>query len=196
MERMTTEKLAVLVRRMSRGSLLLGSLLALFGCAKTTTERLGLPVLPTVPHVELGRYLGIWYEIASFPQSFQEGCTGTRAEYALRADGELDVTNRCWLGSLDGEEKVARGRARIVDRVTNSKLEVSFFRPFWGDYWIVELGPSYEYAVVGHPSRDYLWILSREPSMAPETYNAVVARLQGLGYQVSRLNRTMQKGKG
>lgn len=61
---------------------------------------------------------------------------------------------------------MARGRARVVDPSTNAKLEVSFFRPFWGDYWIIDLGAAYEYAVVGHPGRDYLWILSRAPTMA------------------------------
>ncbi len=196
MEGMIASKLVASLQRGGRVSVFLGLLVVPLGCAKTTTERLGLPPLVTVPRVELERYLGTWYEIASFPQSFQEGCTGSQAQYALRTDGELDVTNRCRLGSLDGEEKVARGRARVVDRTTNAKLEVSFFRPFWGDYWIVELGSNYEYAVVGHPSRDYLWILSREPFMAPETYNAVVARLQGLGYQVSRLNRTLQVKNG
>jgi apolipoprotein D and lipocalin family protein len=74
------------------------------GCASTTTERLHLPALETVAHVDIGRYLGTWYEIASFPQSFQRGCTGTAATYTLREDGDLDVMNRCRLGSLDGKE--------------------------------------------------------------------------------------------
>jgi apolipoprotein D and lipocalin family protein len=161
-------------------------------CAATTTERLHLPALETVAHVDLGRYLGTWYEIASFPQSFQRGCTGTTATYALRDDGELDVTNRCRLGALDGKEKVALGRARLVDRVTNAKLEVSFFRPFWGRYWIIDLAQDYSYAVVGHPGRDYLWILSRTPTMSEAVYQAIVTRLQAQGYETSRLVRTLQ----
>jgi apolipoprotein D and lipocalin family protein len=162
------------------------------GCASTTTERLHLPALETVPHVDLARYLGTWYEIASFPQSFQRGCTATTATYTLRDDGQLDVLNRCRLGSPDGEEKTARGRARVVDRSTNAKLEVSFFRPFWGAYWIIDLAPDYSYAVVGHPGRDYLWILSRTPTMSDETYQRIVARLRAQGYETSRLVRTVQ----
>jgi len=162
------------------------------GCATSTTKRLGLPPLEVVKHVELSRYLGTWYEIASFPQSFQRGCTATTATYTLRADGDLDVLNRCRLGSVDGEEKSARGRARVIDRVTNAKLEVSFFRPFWGDYWIVDLADDYAYAVVGHPGRDYLWILAREPSMDEATYASLVARLQAQGYETARLVRTVQ----
>jgi apolipoprotein D and lipocalin family protein len=162
------------------------------GCATPTTERLHLPPLETVAHVDLSRYLGTWYEIASFPQSFQRGCTATTATYTLRPDGDIDVLNRCRLDSVDGKEKAALGRARVTDRSTNAKLEVSFFRPFWGDYWIIGLADDYSYAVVGHPGRDYLWILSRTPAMTEPVYQAVVARLQGLGYETSRLVRTLQ----
>ena len=162
------------------------------GCATSTTERLRLPPLQTVAHVDLSRYLGTWYEIANFPQSFQRGCTATTATYTLRADGDIDVLNRCRKGSVDGEEKSALGRARVVDRATNAKLEVSFFRPFWGDYWIIDLSDDYSYAVVGHPGRDYLWILARTPTMPETTYQSLVTRLQAQGYETSRLVRTLQ----
>jgi apolipoprotein D and lipocalin family protein len=170
-----------MLRRLA--SFILGSL-ALGGCSASTTERLRLPPLQTVPHVDLERYLGTWYEIASFPQRFQRGCTATSATYRLREDGDVDVLNRCRLGSPQGKEKSARGRARVVDRASNARLEVSFFRPFWGQYWIVDLGQDYEYAVVGHPSRDYLWILGRTPAMDPAVYEAIVARLRVQGYEV------------
>jgi apolipoprotein D and lipocalin family protein len=160
------------------------------GCGATTTARLNLPPLETVAQVDLGRYVGTWYEIANFPHSFQRGCTATTATYTLRSDGEIEVLNRCRKGSVHGPEKAARGRARVVDRSSNAKLEVSFFRPFWGDYWIIDLGQSYEYAVVGHPSRDYLWILSRTPSMDTGVYDGIVARLAARGYETSRLVRT------
>ncbi|MDH4281235.1 MAG: lipocalin family protein [Myxococcales bacterium] len=166
--------------------------IAQLGCGETTTERLHLPPLETVPEVDLNRYLGTWYEIASYPQSFQEGCTGTTATYTLRDDGQIDVLNECRKGSLDGKEDSARGRARVVDRDTNAKLEVSFFRPFWGDYWIIDLGPDYEYAVVGHPSRDYLWILSRTPTLDEATYEGISSRLEQEGYPLDRLQKTIQ----
>ncbi|MBN1606017.1 MAG: lipocalin family protein [Polyangiaceae bacterium] len=162
-------------------------------CAKTTTVRLGLPELETVAHVDLNRYVGTWYDIASFPQSFQEGCTGTTATYALRADGDIDVVNRCRKGSLTGEEDTATGRARVVDAVTHAKLEVSFFRPFWGDYWIIDLADDYSYAVVGHPSRDYLWILSRRPALERGVYRGILGRLRAQGYEVERLRKTQQE---
>ena len=173
----------------------LALILAAAGCSTTTTERLRLPPLGTVEHVDLQRYLGTWYEIASFPQRFQRGCTATTATYALRPDGQIDVLNRCRKDALDGPERAARGRARVVDRTSNAKLEVSFFWPFWGDYWIIDLGQDYDFAVVGHPSRDYLWILSRTPTMDPGRYASVVRKLEAQGYETARLQRTAQPGQ-
>ena len=165
----------------------------LAACAQTTTARLGLPPLATVAHVDLPRYLGTWYEIASYPQSFQKGCTGTTATYSLREDGLVRVENRCFKPDLDGELDTSEGRARVVDEKTNAKLEVSFFGPFWGDYWIIDLGKDYEYAVVGHPSRDYLWILSRTPKMDESLYRDLVRRAEAQGYDERRLRRTKQR---
>ena len=170
---------------------ILASLATLAGCSTSTTERLGLPPLETVAHVDLALYVGTWYEIASFPQSFQRGCVATTATYTIRGDGDIDVLNRCRKDALDGKEKSALGRARVVDGATNAKLEVSFFRPFWGDYWIVDLGADYDYAVVGHPGRDYLWILSRASTMPEATYEGILARLKAQGYDTSRLKRTL-----
>lgn len=174
--------------------LLLG--LALAGCGATTTELLRLPPLETVPAVDLERYQGTWYEIASYPQSFQEGCTATTAQYTAREDGEIDVVNRCRKGGLDGEPSESRGRARVVDRETNAKLEVSFFPLVWGAYWVIDLAPDYSHAVVGHPSRDYLWILSRTPALEQETLDRIRARLEAQGYPLERLVLTPQSPPG
>lgn len=165
--------------------------LLLVGCA-TTTSKLGLPPLTTVDRVEVSRYLGTWYEIASFPQRFQKGCTGTAAYYTLRDDGVITVVNRCRKDALDGPEDVAQGLARVVDTRTNAKLEVSFFRPFWGDYWIIDLADDYSYAVVGHPGRDYLWILSRTPTLPDDVYQGILKRLEAKSYPLDRLQKTAQ----
>ena len=179
---------------MGRLGAMIASLVAT-GCATSTTERLRLGPLETVAHVDLGRYVGTWYEIASFPQSFQRGCTATMATYTIRDDGDIDVVNRCRKGAPDGPEKVARGRARVVDASTNAKLEVSFFRPFWGDYWIIDLGHEYDYAVVGHPSRDYLWILARTTVIRPELYESITRKLTAQGYETGRLVRTVHRAE-
>lgn len=162
------------------------------GCAAGSGAATEPPPLRTVERVELDRYLGTWFEIASYPQRFQKDCTATKAEYSLLDDGEIRVENSCRKHTLDGKPDVARGRARVVDRVTNAKLEVSFFRPFWGDYWVIDLGADYEYAVVGHPSREYLWVLSRTPSLDTVVYDGILERLVAQGYDTSRLRRTLQ----
>ncbi len=173
-------------------SLLLGAALLTTACAGSTTESQSLPPLETVAEVDVPRYLGTWYEIASFPQRFQEGCTATTATYSEGKKGQISVLNRCRKGGLDGELDEAQGRARVVDASTNAKLEVSFFGPFWGDYWIIDLDEDYRYAVVGHPGRDYLWILAREPQLDEEISAGILERLREKHYDTSRLQWTLQ----
>jgi len=158
--------------------------------AGTSTEK--LPPLQTVSHVDLNRYMGKWYEIASFPQWFQKNCVASSASYSLRADGKVDVLNQCREKTLDGKLKKAKGKAKVVNRETNAKLKVSFFWPFSGNYWIIDLGTNYEYAVVGHPNRNYLWILSRTPHMEQAVYDGILDRLRQQHYDVSRLRKTLQ----
>jgi apolipoprotein D and lipocalin family protein len=167
-------------------ALLCAFLFLLCACASA-----GLPpaALQVVPKVDLGRYAGRWYEIASFPQIFQRGCTDSRADYRLRGDGTVEVLNSCL---RDGRVDTAKGKAWVVDAATGAKLKVSFFWPFRGDYWIIELGGDYEYAVVSAPSMKYLWILSRTPQMDEQRYQAIVVRLKDRGFDVAKLNRTPQ----
>lgn len=161
-------------------------ILSLFmaGCLSSTREAGPLPV---VPFVDLKRYTGVWHEIARFPHRFQKECVGSRATYTIRPDGKIDVLNECFEGSPGGKRKEARGTAWVVDPQTNAKLKVSFFWPFSGDYWVIDLGKDYEYAVVGHPNRNYLWILSRAGTMEKSVYEGIIARLAVLQYDTSRL---------
>lgn len=145
-----------------------------------------------VPHVDINRYTGTWYEIARYPNRFQKGCVGTTAQYTLRDDGKVDVLNQCRENTLDGKLMSAKGTAKVVDMKTNAKLKVTFFWPFYGHYWIIDLGEHYEYAVVGHPDRKYLWILSRTPTMEEDLYNQILGRIRQQGYDVSKLIKTPQ----
>ena len=140
--------------------------------------------------VELSQYLGRWYEIARYEQSFQQGCEGVSADYALRADGKISVRNAC--RKPNGKVSVANGKAKIVDTATNAKLKVSFFGPFYGDYWVLDRADDYAWAIVGEPSGRYLWLLSREQTPAPEQVAALIARAGALGYDTSMLIRTRQ----
>jgi apolipoprotein D and lipocalin family protein len=140
----------------------------------------------TVKYVDLKKYIGLWYEIAKIPNSFQDQCVkNTTAKYTLTEDGEISVTNSCI--DKDGELDDAKGVVRIVDKKSNSKLEVSFvsflgWRPFWGDYWIIGLDENYQWAIIGTPNRKYGWVLSRTPQLNQETMDMIFQILKDQGY--------------
>lgn len=140
--------------------------------------------------VEIERYLGRWYEIARYEQGFQRDCEGVTADYSLRPGGGISVLNRC--RKPDGRITEARGRARIADPVSNARLRVSFFGPFFGDYWILDRADDYRWAIVGEGSGRYLWILSREPTPGEAAVAGLIERARALGYDTSMLRRTRQ----
>lgn len=168
-------------------------LAALAACVAPPVNRSGVTPLATVERVDLNRYVGVWREIARFPNSFETDCTGVTATYAKREDGLIDVENVCFKKSLDGERVVANGRARVVDSETNAKLKVSFFGPFWGDYWVIGLDPDYQWAIVGEPSGRYLWVLARRMELTGEQRAEILGRLSGMGYDITALEWTVQK---
>lgn len=148
--------------------------------------------LETVPNVDLKRYAGKWYEIASFPQFFQKGCHCTTAEYTLTDKDYVIVENRCNKDSVSGKETSIKGKAFVVENSGNAKLKVQFFWPFSGKYWIIDLADDYSYAVVSHPDRDYLWILSRTPKMDGVVYQQILERLKTKGFNLDKLKLTEQ----
>ena len=155
------------------------------------------PPLRVVESIDLTQYSGRWYEAARLPNKFQSQCTGdVVVHYALRDDGRLDVVNRCRTAA--GKVDEARGLGRKAgDGTSNSRLEVrfapailSFLRSVWGDYWIIGLGPEYTWAVVGTPSREYLWILSRTPQMSATSYDRAIEIARGNGFDVGKVVKT------
>jgi len=150
------------------------------------------PPLKTVSSVDLNRYAGKWYEIASFPQRFQRGCHCTMAEYVQDKSDFITVINSCNKDSVNGRLDVANGKAFVQKGTGNAKLKVQFFWPFKGDYWIIDLADDYSYAVVGHPNREYLWILSRTAKMDSAVYKGILDRIKGNGFDISKLQITVQ----
>ena len=151
----------------------------------------------TVDYVDLPRYLGKWYEIATYTIGFQAGCTGSTATYALREDNDVSVTNECFLESLDGEYKVDTARAEIVNADTNAELVVYFTEQIGADYWIIELDGQetedpYEWAVVGSSLSIFLWVLSRTPQMDDDRLDLIIDRLEARGYDTESLDFTLQ----
>jgi apolipoprotein D and lipocalin family protein len=149
------------------------------------------PPLETVRHVDLNRYVGRWFEIARYPNWFEKKCDrDITAEYSTKENGDIRVVNACITHA--GKTNRSEGTAKVVDASTNAKLKVTFFWPFYGKYWVLELGDEYEYAVVGEPSRQYLWILSRTPVLQDAVYQNILQQLTANGYEPQKLVRTTQ----
>lgn len=161
------------------------SILSFLGCNKYKP-------LETVSHVEIEKYMGKWYEIATIPQRFQEGCHCTIAEYSLMDGKYVKVINSCRKDSVNGPAAQIEGKAFVTPHSNNSKLKVQFFWPFKGKYWIIDLAEDYSYAVVGHPNRKYLWILSRTPRMDEHTYQQIIEKLKNQEYNTDLLVITEQ----
>jgi len=158
--------------------------------------------LRVVESVDLTRYAGRWYEAARLPNRFQDQCLGdVVVHYALRTDGRIDVVNRCRTSASTVDEARGIGR-KAGDQQSSARLEVrfapailSFLSSVWGDYWIIGLGPEYTWAVVGTPSREYLWILSRTPEMSATSYERAIEIARGNGFDVTRVVKTTNSGK-
>lgn len=148
--------------------------------------------LQTVPNVDLNKYSGKWYEIATFPQRFQKGCNCTTAEYTMTDKGYVIVENRCNKASITGKQSYIKGKAFVVENSGNAKLKVQFFWPFKAKYWIIDLADDYSYAVVSHPNRKYLWILSRTSKMDKEIYEKLISSLKEKKFDINKLQRTTQ----
>ena len=166
-------------------SALLLATAGLTGCSTTPTV-----ALPTVAGVDLARYAGRWYEVAALPNRFQSQCVAdTQARYVASGD-DIEVTNRC--RRADGTVEAITGVAKVVDGSAGAKLKVSFFRPFFGDYWVLALAPDYRWALVGEPRRQFGWVLSRTPQMAPADLDAALKQAEALGYARAAFKPTPQ----
>ncbi len=170
------------------GGLLLAAV-ALVGCSTGTPPT-------TADNVDLARYAGKWYEIAKYPVIFQKGLVAVTAEYTPRGDGSVRVFNRGLKGAFDGAESTISGVASPADITSNAKLKVRFdpfpVSLFKADYWIIEVGENYEFAVVSNPSKKYLWILSRTPHLDAAVYDGILNRLVQRGFDTSKLTLTPQ----
>lgn len=166
----------------------------MFSNCQTQTENTKIMTnRSTVTGVDLNKYLGKWYEIARFDHSFEKGLVGVTATYSLRPDGKIKVLNEGYKNTLNGKHKVAVGKAKIPDPKDLSKLKVSFFLNFYADYLIMELDqPSYQYAMIGSKSDNFLWILSRTPKLPDEVYAMLVQKAEKRGFKVQNLIKVAQ----
>ena len=147
----------------------------------------------TVDSVDIAQCMGTWYEIARITHWFERDLMGVAAVYTLLPNGNIEMVNSGYKGSLKGKYISAKGNASITDKNTNAKLNACFFWPFYRQYWILEVGKQYEYAVIGHPSLKYLWILSRAPTMREGLYRAILKRAAAQGFDISLLEKALPR---
>ena len=158
---------------------------------------LAVPSITALPALNVPNYMGTWYQVAWFPNRFQKQCVSdTTATYRQLPGGEVEVINRCKVenGGTDSVLGLARPAGAVVrgDSLEPAKLEVSFlppllrWLPIWGSYWVLELAPDGRYAVVSEPRRQYLWVLARQPQLAPADETAIRSRLAQAGFDLAR----------
>ena len=165
----------------------------LAGCAVLSPPPMGNRAVPQPARtVDIDRYLGRWNEVYRYDAAFQKDCEAVSADYTRNPDGTIRVLNTCRKGAVDGPVKTVTGRAKIVDTASGAKLKVSFFGPFYGDYWVLDRAEDYQWAIVGEPSGRYLWVLTREPRPAEAVRGFLRRRVEQLGYDWSLVRETRQ----
>ena len=150
--------------------------------------------LPTVEKVDLDRYAGLWYEIARLPNSFEKDLQCVTAEYTLKPNGKVEVLNKGF-STKKGAFKSSKGRAWVPDDKYPGRLKVSFFWPFAGNYYIIVLDPEYKYALVGDPSREYLWVLSRDKELDKDIYAKLLSKARNHGFDTDKVLRVQHNCK-
>ena len=160
-------------------------ILLLTGCVGTQT----VDDPPSVHNFDATRYMGVWYEIARMPQWFEKDLDHVTATYALE-DGKLRITNR---GFRNGKAKIATAVGHFADARDVGAFRISFFRPFYGDYRIIHLSPSYDEAIVTTGSPDALWILSRTAKLTPERLNELIQKAKRWGFDITALEYPSQR---
>ncbi|WP_203294892.1 lipocalin family protein [Maricaulis parjimensis] len=175
------------MRFLTRLALILPAL-ALTACMESPRDRLAGDTPPqTVGPIDLDRYAGLWFEIFRADHSFERDCHGVTAFYERQGEDRIRVINRCWKNGLDGPLDIANGRARLPDPSDTSRLEVSFFGPFYGDYWVIDLAEDYSWALVSEPAGRYLWMLSRTPRPDPALIEERLQSLRDRGFDTDGL---------
>lgn len=193
---MTTKYTQTMTNARRQRCALAAALISLLPLPTMAAEQRIAEVLTTIAALDVPRYMGPWHEIAKYPNRFQKQCVGsTQAEYSLETDGRVRVLNRCRVEGGGTQEAV--GIARQIGDADSAKLKVRFapawlsFLPWvWGDYWIIDLDRDYQLVAVSEPTRQFLWILSRAPTVAPENLNALVQRLRDKGFDIDKLEMT------
>lgn len=170
-------------------SLLLMGMAFLTGCSITGTKQ---PPLKTVAHVDLPRFMGAWYVIGTIPWFVERDNVGTMDIYGIRPDGKIDITYVFHKKELSAKREEMHAVGTVVDKQSNARWGVQFLWPFQAPYLVIGLAPDYSTTVIGHPSRDLIWIMARKPSMPEGDYQKILSDVATQGYDTKRIVKVPQ----
>ena len=165
-------------------------ILFLIGCS---TSKVSWDPLQTVPYVDINRFMGDWYVIANIPTFIEKRATNAIESYKLNNQGEIETTFSFFQDSPSGKKKVYRPKGFIHNSQTNAEWRMQFVWPFKMPFLIIDLDPDYSYTVIGYPSRDFVWIMAREPQIPKETYKVIIQKLENVGYDLSKIKMVPQR---
>ena len=165
------------------------TLLLLMGCSTTPTKQ---PPLKTVAQVDLPRFMGAWYVIGTIPWFVEKENVGTMDVYKARPDGKIDITYVFHKKELSAKRQEMHAVGTVVDKKSNATWGVQFIWPFKAPYLVIDLAPDYSTTVIGHPSRDLIWIMARKPIMSETEYQSVLSKVAAQGYDIHRIVKVPQ----
>jgi apolipoprotein D and lipocalin family protein len=165
------------------------SVLGILGCGSA-------PTIPTVDRLDLKRFMGDWYVIASIPTVFEKEAFNAIESYRLDANGSVETTFRFNKGGFDGPEKVYTSRAFVIDTDSNAHWGMQFVWPFKAEYRVVFLAEDYSRTIIGRSKRDYVWIMARTPAIPDAEYARLLALLESYGYDIREVQKVPQLAAG
>jgi apolipoprotein D and lipocalin family protein len=177
--------------KISRLIAIVAGIFSLSACASFSGGPVGNTAVPQpAKAVNIDQYIGRWYEMARYEAPFQKGCEAVTADYSINPNGSIKVLNSCRKDAVDGKLKTAKGKAKIVEGSQNAKLRVSFFGPFYGDYWVLDHADDYSWAIVGEPKGQFLWMLTRRAKPSDAQRDLIEQRVRDMGYDWSLVRIT------
>lgn len=174
---------------MKRSLTSLAMTLLLAGCSVTPTK---MPPLKTAAHVDLPRFMGPWYVIGTIPWFVERNNVGTMDIYGMRPDGKIDITYVFHRKELSAKREEMHAIGTVLDRKSNATWGVQFLWPFQAPYLVIDLSPDYSTTIIGHPSRDLIWIMARTPTLPEGTYRSLLTKAASQGYDTTRIVKVPQ----
>jgi apolipoprotein D and lipocalin family protein len=168
------------------------SLLFIFGCLNSSNKG-NESIMKTVEYVDIERFMGDWYVIANIPTFIEKEATNAIESYRLDDDGNVATTFTFFKKSSPEKKVEYTPKGFIVNKKSNAEWAMQFLWPFKSKFLIINLDKNYQITVIGHPSKKYVWIMSRNPAIEDEKYESILGYLSSIGYDISKIKEVPQE---